>query len=255
MTAETEMSTLPPPSPLRASDGEREATVARLHQALAEGRLDLAETEERVTAAYAARHRDELPPLLADLPSSGRRRETRHRHGTTCGCPPCGGRAARSLGHRSVPAPGSAGPPRGSSCSRSPGWRCAPSSVRRWWADGVRLRATGPGGRSPCSSPRSSRSARWEPPQARRSAPSARRRTARTPRATTAATSTTSVSPGRAGDPCCPPRRRRIDGFDRGVVVRRLSRATVSLSALLVVAACSTRHGPRHQHRSGLDRR
>ena len=70
MTAETEMSTLPPHSPLRASDGEREATVARLHQALAEGRLDLAETEERVAAAYAARHRDELPPLLADLPSS-----------------------------------------------------------------------------------------------------------------------------------------------------------------------------------------
>jgi uncharacterized protein DUF1707 len=72
MTAETQMSTplSAPPSPLRASDAEREATVARLHQALAEGRLDLAETEERVTAAYAARHRDELPPLLADLPSS-----------------------------------------------------------------------------------------------------------------------------------------------------------------------------------------
>ena len=72
MTAETPLSTpLPaPPSPLRTSDAEREATVARLHQALAEGRLELAETEERVTAAYAARHRDELPPLLADLPSS-----------------------------------------------------------------------------------------------------------------------------------------------------------------------------------------
>jgi hypothetical protein len=71
MTAETKMSTpLPPPSPLRASDAERETTVARLHQALAEGRIDLAEAEERVTAAYAARHRDELPPLLADLPSS-----------------------------------------------------------------------------------------------------------------------------------------------------------------------------------------
>jgi hypothetical protein len=82
MTAETPTSTLPPPSapppsapppsasPLRASDAEREATVARLQQALAEGRLDLAETEERVAAAYAARHRDELPPLLADLPST-----------------------------------------------------------------------------------------------------------------------------------------------------------------------------------------
>ena len=74
MTTETPTATLPPPSaapsPLRASDVEREETVQRLHQALAEGRLDLAETEERVAAAYAARHRDELPPLLADLPSA-----------------------------------------------------------------------------------------------------------------------------------------------------------------------------------------
>lgn len=60
----------PPPSGVRASDTEREATVARLHQALGEGCLDLDETDERVTAAYAARHRDELHSLLADLPNS-----------------------------------------------------------------------------------------------------------------------------------------------------------------------------------------
>lgn len=73
MTTETPTSTLPPlpadASP-RASDAEREETVQRLHQALAEGRLDLAETDERVAAAYAARHRSDLPPLLADLPSA-----------------------------------------------------------------------------------------------------------------------------------------------------------------------------------------
>jgi hypothetical protein len=53
---------------VRASDAEREDTVATLHQALGAGRLDLAETETRVAAAYAARYRSELPDLLADLP-------------------------------------------------------------------------------------------------------------------------------------------------------------------------------------------
>jgi hypothetical protein len=62
------------PSPadrgVRASDAEREAVVARLHHALGEGRLDLAETDMRVAAAYAARYRSDLSPLLADLPDS-----------------------------------------------------------------------------------------------------------------------------------------------------------------------------------------
>lgn len=62
----------PDPSPrVRASTHEREQTVARLHHALGEGRLDLADTETRVAAAYAAQYRDELPPLLADLPAEG----------------------------------------------------------------------------------------------------------------------------------------------------------------------------------------
>lgn len=61
-------SAMPGTSP-RASDAERADTVARLHHALGAGRLDLAETDERVTAAYAARHRHELADLLADLPA------------------------------------------------------------------------------------------------------------------------------------------------------------------------------------------
>jgi hypothetical protein len=52
----------------RASDAERADTVARLHAALGTGRLDLAETDDRVAAAYAARHRHELTALLTDLP-------------------------------------------------------------------------------------------------------------------------------------------------------------------------------------------
>ena len=61
-----------PPASVRASDAEREAVVARLHGALGEGRLDLAETDLRVAAVYAARHRSELPALLADLPEPTR---------------------------------------------------------------------------------------------------------------------------------------------------------------------------------------
>jgi hypothetical protein len=73
LTAQTQTSptSAPQPTRLRTSDAEREDTVARLHHALGEGRLDLAETEERSAAAYAAQYRDELPTLLADLPPSG----------------------------------------------------------------------------------------------------------------------------------------------------------------------------------------
>jgi hypothetical protein len=52
----------------RASDAERADTVARLHEAFGAGRLDLAENDERVAAAYATRYRHELAALLADLP-------------------------------------------------------------------------------------------------------------------------------------------------------------------------------------------
>jgi hypothetical protein len=69
-TMTTETMTTEPLSPVRASDAEREETVARLHDALGAGRLDLAETEERVAAAYAAQYRADLAPLLADLPDA-----------------------------------------------------------------------------------------------------------------------------------------------------------------------------------------
>lgn len=58
---------------VRASDEEREATVARLHAAVGEGRLLLSEGDDRVAAAYATTYRHELPMLLADLPESGHR--------------------------------------------------------------------------------------------------------------------------------------------------------------------------------------
>jgi hypothetical protein len=54
---------------LRASDGDREATVALLRRHHADGRLDADELEERVTRCFAARTQGELVELVADLPS------------------------------------------------------------------------------------------------------------------------------------------------------------------------------------------
>jgi hypothetical protein len=54
----------------RASDAEREAVVVRLRDAGAEGRLTIEELAERIDAAYAARTRAELEPLVADLPAA-----------------------------------------------------------------------------------------------------------------------------------------------------------------------------------------
>jgi hypothetical protein len=54
----------------RASNTEREAVVQRLQRAVGEGRITMAEFEERSQAAYAARTRGELAVLTADLPQS-----------------------------------------------------------------------------------------------------------------------------------------------------------------------------------------
>ncbi|HVX45676.1 MAG TPA: DUF1707 domain-containing protein [Mycobacteriales bacterium] len=56
---------------LRASDADREKTVARLQQAFAEGRLELAEMDERTAAAYAAKTLGDLAALTRDLPAAG----------------------------------------------------------------------------------------------------------------------------------------------------------------------------------------
>jgi hypothetical protein len=56
---------------VRASDAEREQTVALLQRNFADGRLTLAELEERASAAWAARTRAQLRDLTADLPAPG----------------------------------------------------------------------------------------------------------------------------------------------------------------------------------------
>jgi len=61
------------PNRLRTSDTEREEVATILRAAMAEGRLTLEEGEERLGSVYAAKFRDELAPLTADLPGGGRR--------------------------------------------------------------------------------------------------------------------------------------------------------------------------------------
>jgi hypothetical protein len=53
---------------MRAGNAEREQVVQRLNRAFSEGRLELAELEERVAQAYAAKTLGELWPLTVDLP-------------------------------------------------------------------------------------------------------------------------------------------------------------------------------------------
>src|SRR4051795_7304497 len=62
------MTTDPPSSPaLRASDADRDRVIELLRAAVADGRLDPVEFDERLDATLAARTIDALAPLTADL--------------------------------------------------------------------------------------------------------------------------------------------------------------------------------------------
>ncbi|WP_330242202.1 DUF1707 SHOCT-like domain-containing protein [Streptomyces sp. NBC_00525] len=56
---------------MRASDAERERVAEILREAVAEGRLEMEEFEQRLDSAYKARTRGELEPLVRDLPAVG----------------------------------------------------------------------------------------------------------------------------------------------------------------------------------------
>ena len=59
------------PVPWRPSEAERERAVRALRERQVEGRLSLDTFSRRVERAYAARNRDQLEELLADLPGRG----------------------------------------------------------------------------------------------------------------------------------------------------------------------------------------
>ena len=60
----------PAPGRVRASDVEREEYAKVVRTAMTEGRLNLEEGEERLGKVYSTTYRDELGPLIADLPPS-----------------------------------------------------------------------------------------------------------------------------------------------------------------------------------------
>ncbi|MEU5883033.1 DUF1707 domain-containing protein [Spirillospora sp. NPDC047279] len=65
----------PSPPALRASDADRDRVIDLLRAAVADGRIDPAEFDERLDAALSARTIDALTPLTADLvavPGGGR---------------------------------------------------------------------------------------------------------------------------------------------------------------------------------------
>jgi hypothetical protein len=68
MTSPTDPASEGPAAPPRASDADRHAAVRVLQDAVARGLLTVDEGSERMAAAFAARHRHELPSLTADLP-------------------------------------------------------------------------------------------------------------------------------------------------------------------------------------------
>jgi hypothetical protein len=55
---------------VRTSDAERERIAQTLRAAVGEGRLTLEEGDERLATLYTTKYRDELAPLIADLPAS-----------------------------------------------------------------------------------------------------------------------------------------------------------------------------------------
>jgi hypothetical protein len=60
---------VPVPHDVLASDPERERVAEALRGHATAGRLEPDELDERLGLAYAARHRADLLPLLADLPT------------------------------------------------------------------------------------------------------------------------------------------------------------------------------------------
>lgn len=67
---------------LRVSDAERERVAELLGGHMSTGRLEPAEFEARLTAAYSARTRGELAELLGDLPAEEERRSPRRGGGS-----------------------------------------------------------------------------------------------------------------------------------------------------------------------------
>jgi hypothetical protein len=91
----------PPQADLRVSDADRQSVADQLSKHFADGRLDQAEFDERLSQAMNAKTHRDLDGLLTDLPSTGT--------GGGAGQPPAGGtvtgRAAGSVPQRRIMRP------------------------------------------------------------------------------------------------------------------------------------------------------
>lgn len=63
------MTNLPERREMRISDAERDSAASILRDAAGDGRLDLEELDERLSAVYAAKTYGDLEPITRDLPS------------------------------------------------------------------------------------------------------------------------------------------------------------------------------------------
>jgi DUF1707 SHOCT-like domain len=79
---------MPTDDMIRASDADREHTVAVLRDGYTAGRLTLAEFDDRTTAAFASRTWGELRRLTRDLPPGPRRQPPAGRPGGGSGGAP-----------------------------------------------------------------------------------------------------------------------------------------------------------------------
>jgi Domain of unknown function (DUF1707) len=80
------MMNLPERREMRISDADRDDVAAILREAAGEGRLDLEELDERLSAVYAAKTYGDLEPIIRDLPQeshSAPRAPSRDRFGGT----------------------------------------------------------------------------------------------------------------------------------------------------------------------------
>lgn len=90
------MTELPMPAGVLASDHERQDVAEALREHHVAGRLTLAELDERLAAANAARTRDQLAELMTDLPTEPPDEEYTNTLDLTllivllCVCPPAG---------------------------------------------------------------------------------------------------------------------------------------------------------------------
>jgi hypothetical protein len=78
MSTESSSSAASGPAQVRASDAEREEYARVVRDAVGEGRLSLDEGDERLAQVYAAKFREDLRPLVRDLPNDEARGHGRH---------------------------------------------------------------------------------------------------------------------------------------------------------------------------------